>query len=89
MAKVQDGSQAQGQGRQKGQNQENYKIDKAGAREKILVGLRNKTNLHRQTENTGIKTTQGIMRKMGDTWRGVETSTRTGETSGCDSTIKG
>ena len=30
---------------------------------------------NRQTEYTGIKT-QGI---MGDTWRGVETSTKTGE----------
>jgi hypothetical protein len=34
---------------------------------------------NRQTENTGINTL-GIMRKMGDTWRGVETSTKTGET---------
>jgi hypothetical protein len=36
-------------------------------------------NWHRQTENTGIST-QGIMEKMGDSWRGVETSTRTCET---------
>jgi hypothetical protein len=41
--------------------------------------LTNKTNWHRQTENTGIST-QGIMGKMGNTWRGVETSTRTGKT---------
>jgi hypothetical protein len=34
---------------------------------------------NRQTENTSINT-QGIIEKMGDTWRGVETSTRTGET---------
>ena len=34
---------------------------------------------NRQTENTGINT-QGIMGKMGDTWRRVETSTKTGET---------
>ena len=32
-----------------------------------------------QTENTGINT-QRIMRKMGDTWRVVETITKTGET---------
>ena len=31
------------------------------------------------TENTGINTL-GIMRKMGNTWRGVETSIKTGET---------
>ena len=30
---------------------------------------------NRQTENTGIDA-QEIMGKMGDTWRGVETSTR-------------
>ena len=30
-------------------------------------------------ENTGINT-QEIMGKMGDTWREVETSTKTGET---------
>jgi hypothetical protein len=29
--------------------------------------------------NTGINT-QGIMRKMGDTWRRVETITKTGKT---------
>ena len=34
---------------------------------------------NRQTENTG-NNKQGIMGKVGDTWRGVETSTRTGET---------
>jgi hypothetical protein len=34
---------------------------------------------NRQTENTGINT-QGIVGKMDDTWWGVETSTRTGET---------
>ena len=33
---------------------------------------------NRQTENTGINT-RGIMRKMGDTLRGVETCTKTGE----------
>ena len=33
---------------------------------------------NRQTENTGIST-RGILGKMGDTWRGVETSTKTGE----------
>jgi hypothetical protein len=32
-----------------------------------------------QTENTGLNA-QGIMKKMGDTWRGVETSTKTVET---------
>jgi hypothetical protein len=45
----------------------------------MMVDLANKTNWHRQTENTGINT-QGIMRKMGDTCRRLETSTRTGET---------
>jgi hypothetical protein len=30
---------------------------------------------NRQTENTGINT-QGIMGQMGDTWRGVDTSTK-------------
>ena len=39
--------------------------------------MTNKTNLQ-QTENTGINT-QKIMGKMGDTWREVETITRTGE----------
>ena len=34
---------------------------------------------NRQTENTGINS-QGIMGKLGDTWRGVETITKTGET---------
>ena len=34
---------------------------------------------NKQTENTGINTL-GIMRKMGDTWRGVKTSTKTCET---------
>ena len=34
---------------------------------------------NRQTENTGINAL-GIMGKMGDTWRGVETSTKTCET---------
>ena len=34
---------------------------------------------NRETENTGINT-QGIMGKMGDTWRGVGTITKTGET---------
>jgi hypothetical protein len=34
---------------------------------------------NKQTENSGINT-QGIIGKMGDTWRGVETNTRTGET---------
>ena len=33
----------------------------------------------RQSENTGVNT-QGIIGKMGDTWRGVETITKTGET---------
>jgi hypothetical protein len=33
----------------------------------------------RHTENTGINT-QGIMGKMGDTWRGVEIITKTSET---------
>jgi hypothetical protein len=35
---------------------------------KILVGLTRRTG-NRQTENTGINA-QGIMGKMGDTWRG-------------------
>ena len=34
---------------------------------------------NRQTENTGINT-QGIMGKMGNTWMGMETITKTGET---------
>jgi hypothetical protein len=34
---------------------------------------------NRETENTGISA-QGIVGKMGNTWRGVETSTNTGET---------
>jgi hypothetical protein len=34
---------------------------------------------NRQTENTGINTL-GIMGKTGDTWRWVETITKTGET---------
>jgi hypothetical protein len=33
----------------------------------------------RQTENTGINE-PGIMGKMSDTWRGVKTSIKTGET---------
>ena len=44
----------------------------------MLVGFMNKMNWQ-QTENTG-KNTQGIMGKMGDTWRRVETITKTGET---------
>ena len=51
---------------------------KTGARGKILVALMNKMNWQ-QTENTGINTL-GIIRKMGNTWRWVETSTKTGET---------
>ena len=35
---------------------------------------------NRQIQNTVINT-QGIMGKMGDTWRGVETITKTGETN--------
>ena len=54
-------------------------LGKAGAETKPLVDLTNKSNWHRQTENTGINT-QGIMGKMGDTWRGVETITKTGGT---------
>jgi hypothetical protein len=34
---------------------------------------------NRSTENTGINA-PGIMGKLGDTWRGLETSTKTGET---------
>jgi hypothetical protein len=66
----------------KGQNKEDEKkqrLGQTGARRNTLVDLANKTNWHRRTENTGINT-QGIMGKMGDTWRGVETRTRTGET---------
>ena len=42
-----------------------------------MVGLNEQNEL--PTENTGINT-QGIMRQMGDTCRGVETITKTGET---------
>ena len=53
--------------------------EKTGADRKTLVSLTNKTNCHRQTENTGINT----HRISGEDRRhleGVETSTRTGET---------
>jgi hypothetical protein len=46
----------------KGQNQEDEKkkrLGKPGAERKMLVALANKTNCHRQIENTGINT-QGI-----------------------------
>ena len=43
------------------------------------VGFMNKTNWNKQSENTGINT-QGIMGKMSDTWSGVATGTKTGET---------
>jgi hypothetical protein len=50
---------------------------------KTLVDLTRQTG-NRQTENTGINTLRAIG-KMGDTWRGVVTITRTGENrSGCD-----
>ena len=69
-----------GQARVRTRNDEKKRDwEKTGATRKTLVDLSNKTNWHRQTENTGINT-QGIRGKMGDTWRGVETSTRTGET---------
>jgi hypothetical protein len=45
------------------------------------VGLLERTRRtgNKRTENKGINI-QGMTGKMGDTWRGVETSTRTGET---------
>jgi hypothetical protein len=44
------------------------------------TGKRRETNTgNRQKDNTGINT-QEIMGKMGDIWRGVETSRKTGET---------
>ena len=47
-------------------------------RKNMLVRLTRRTG-NRQTENTGVNAL-GIMGKMGNTWRGVETSTKTGET---------
>jgi hypothetical protein len=74
--KVQNCRQAQGQGRQNGQNRGKLETDRS--ERKTLVGLTNKTNWQ-QTKDIGINTL-GIMGKMGDTRRWVETSTKTGET---------
>jgi hypothetical protein len=52
-------------------------LEKAGGRQNILVRP-DETTGNRQTENTGINTL-GI---MGDTCKGVETSTKIGETDG-------
>ena len=54
------------------------RLEKTEARKNTLVGLTRRTG-NRQTENTGINT-HGIMGKMGDTWRGVETIAKTVET---------
>ena len=57
-------------------------LEQTGRQENTLVRPgKDKTRRtgNRQTENTGINTL-GIMRKMADTWRGVETSKKTGET---------
>ena len=82
---VQNSKQAQGQGRQNGRRElKNRNYRKTGARKN--AGRLDKTKLigNRQTENTGINAL-GIMVKMGDTFRGVETSTKTGETDqSCD-----
>jgi hypothetical protein len=43
----------------------------------MLVRL-DKTGRTGNKQNTGINTL-GIMRKMGEAWRGVETNTKTGE----------
>ena len=80
--KVENGRPAQGQGRQNGQARENQKTgtierQEHGKNAGRLHGTKRTGN--RQTENTGINTL-GIMGKMGDTWRGVETITKTGET---------
>ena len=53
-------------------------LEKDRSKGKTLVGLTNKTNWQ-QTKNTGINPLVK-MGKMGDTWRAVETSTKTGET---------
>ena len=49
--------------------------EKQELRNKTLVDLTNKTNWQRTNRGD-----YGIMTKMGETWRGVETITRTGET---------
>jgi hypothetical protein len=90
VAKVQDSRQAQGQaqwsGTGSGQDRQGSKTrrtrnwKKAGAATQTTGRLeQTRQTGNRQTENTGINT-QGIMGKMGDTWRGVETITKTGET---------
>jgi hypothetical protein len=66
----------------KGQNQEGKKKrdwGTAGAETNHWLTWQTRRTGNGQTENTGINT-QGIMGKMGDTWRGVETITKTGET---------
>ena len=84
-AKVQDGRQAQGQAAwtascAQSQEGEKRRLGKAGAEtQKLWLTSRTRRIGNRPIENTGINT-QGIMGKMGDTWRGVETITKTGET---------
>ena len=55
-------------------------LEQAGRQENTLVRSdKTRRTGNRKTENTGINTL-GIMRKMADTCRGVETRTKTGET---------
>ena len=44
-----------------------------------MTSLMRQDELATETENTGINA-QGIMGKMGNTWKGVETITKTSET---------
>jgi hypothetical protein len=80
---------SKGRGRQAGSGSGKAKVKLGGlakrGRETKGADRKNSGKLERrrrtgnkQTENTGINT-QGIIGKMGDTRRGVETSTRTGE----------
>jgi hypothetical protein len=68
-----------GQARVKTRRARKRETGKAGAETKRWLTRQTRRTGNRQTENTGINT-QGITGKMGDTWKGVETSTRTGET---------